>query len=119
MLADNLSRLQLDRGDYTLSLPVFWEVEKFFRRFGMQPKVDMFASPGNAKYNKFVARWPHHQAIACNALETDLTPKIFRRVYGNPPWSIILPWLERLRKILKSPFWQSSHIGLGLCGGPC
>ena len=49
----------------------------------------MFASPGNAQLQKFVARWPHHQATAVNSLECSL--ENFRDVYANPPWKSILP----------------------------
>ena len=47
------------------------------------PEVDMFASPGNAQLRAFVSRWPHHQAIAVNALDCDLQP--LRQVYADPP----------------------------------
>ena len=72
--------------------------------------VDMFASPGNAQLKKFVCRWPHHQALAVNALETPLGQG-FCQVYANPPWNLILRWLVRLRDnphvtcLVAVPYW--------------
>ena len=56
----------------------------------------MFASPGNKTYPLFVSRWPHYQAAATDALKMDLT--CIGHCYANPPWNLILQWLERLRK---------------------
>jgi hypothetical protein len=96
MLADGISRWKIDRGDYTLKKSVFQKICGIFGQKNFQPLVDMFASPGNAQLEKFVARWPHHQAIAVNSLECSLEK--FTEVYANPPWKIILPWLIRLKK---------------------
>lgn len=72
MLADGLSRWSYDRGDYTLDRGLFLHLIQLTSRSGFTPEVDMFASPGNAQLEKFVCRWPHHQALAINALETPL-----------------------------------------------
>jgi hypothetical protein len=95
MLADGLSRWGFDRGVYTLNLTIFQEMLKIFSDAKFSPTVDMFASPGNKKFPQFVSRWPHHQAVAVNALECPLQQ--FRDVYANPPWSLILQWLMRLK----------------------
>jgi hypothetical protein len=94
-LADGLSRWKVDPGDYTLNLSIFCQIQKLLASKGFQPEVDMFASPGNHKLQKFVCRWPHHQAWAVNALECPLNN--LKKVYANPPWKLILPWLVRLK----------------------
>ena len=75
----------MDRGDYTLNRKIFKDLCKRFAQFHFTPQVDMFASPGNRKYKNFVARWPHHQAFAHNALETPMEKAEFQEVYANPP----------------------------------
>ena len=80
--ADALSRWSKDPGDYTLDTGIFTQIQKNFAPF-INPWVDMFASPGNAKYPHFVCRWPHWQAWACNALEMDLSD--VGDCYANPP----------------------------------
>ena len=55
-----------------------------FLQVVFQPQVDMFASLGNAQLPQFVSRWPHHQAVAVNALEIQLGVQ-FQKVYANPP----------------------------------
>jgi hypothetical protein len=97
MLADGISRWSVDPGDYKLDTSIFSKIQKIFCPF-LVPQVDMFASPGNHQLQHFVARWPHHQAIACNALEVDLKPEIFHCCWANPPWTIISDWLSRLRE---------------------
>ena len=95
MQADSLSRIKMDTGDYTLSRNIFLQVQKTFVPW-LHPQIDMFASPGNFQLAKFVSRYPHYQSWDCNALEMDLSK--VTECYANPPWKIILPWLERLRK---------------------
>ena len=82
MQADELSRWQKDPVDYTLDKNVFLEILKIFEGY-ISPQVDTFASPGNAKLQKFVARWPHFQAWDCNALEMNLNR--VQQCFANPP----------------------------------
>ena len=109
MLADSISRWQVDRGDYTLRRSIFQKVCGIFAASNFQPVVDCFASPGNAQLPKFISRWPHSQATAVNALECSL--EHWKMVYANPPWKIILPWLIRLKQnphlqcLTVVPFW--------------
>ena len=96
-LADSISRWPQDRGDYQLNTLIFSEVRKIFQGY-LDPKVDMFASPGNKQLPLWVGRFPHHGALGCNALEMPLDlPEMQGGVYANPPWSIISQWLQRLR----------------------
>ena len=110
MLADGLSRWAYDKGDYTLSKTLFASLLHIFSQVGFQPQVDMFASPGNAQLPQFVSRWPHHQALAVNALETPLGSQ-FSQVYANPPWTVIHRWLQRLVEkplvvcLMVVPYW--------------
>ena len=90
MQADSLSRWQYDRGDYTLNRDIFLQIQRYFSDW-IQPDVDMFASPGNRQLPLFLSRWPHWEALACNALDTDLTG--IHNCYANPPWNLIWPWL--------------------------
>ena len=112
MKADGLSRWSMDRGDYTLQRDLYWEIQKHFKS-NITPKVDMFASPGNAKLAHFVSRWPHHQAVAIDALKCNLNQ--FQEVYANPPWTLIANWLHRLRDnphllcLMVCPYWVSAH----------
>ena len=100
MLADGLSRWSYDKGDYTLDKKLFHRILKIFQSSDFSPLVDMFASPGNKQLDNFVSRWPHSEATAINALETSLCP--FQKVYANPPWNLIFPWLQRL--------WTNPHL---------
>ena len=93
--ADQLSRWKYDIGDYTLQQKVFHQILNCFCN-SITPAVDMFVSPGNAKFHKFVSRWPHYQAIGTDALKKDLT--CIDQCYANPPWTLILQWLEKLRR---------------------
>jgi hypothetical protein len=112
MLADSISRWEIDRGDYTLKKSIFQKVCGIFAASNFQPQVDCFASPGNAQLPKFISRWPHSQATAVNALECSLQD--WGMVYANPPWKIILPWLVRLKKnptlkcLTVVPLWAGS-----------
>ena len=75
-------------------------------------KTDLFASPGNKKFDQFVSRWPHWQATAVDALQCPL--ENLGDLYANPPWSVIQKFLARLRlfpqvKVLMVvPFWVSA-----------
>ena len=62
MQADSLSRWVFDKGDYTLDRNLFLWAKRQFARW-INPSVDIFASPGNFQLNKFVSRWPNHQAF--------------------------------------------------------
>ena len=93
MVADRLTRWSKDPGDYTLDVKVFQQIVHFFSE-KMTPEVDMFSSPGNAKFQKFCTRWPHHQSFLVDALKCDLAQ--LGQVYANPPWKVIQPWLVRL-----------------------
>ena len=112
MPADKLSRPFLDRGDYTLNSALFQHMWSIFRDFLPVPVVDMFASPGNHKFPKFVSRHPHWQAIGVDALNMPLDG--IQTCYSNPPWNIIQRWLLRLRQHphllcwMVAPFWVSS-----------
>ena len=112
MLADGLRRWSYDTGDYTLAKTLFSRIQKIFSQHQFFPLVHMFASPGNKQLKNFVSRWPHHEAVAVNALETCLLP--FQKVYANPPWTMILPLLQRLKDnphitcLTVVPFWAGS-----------
>ena len=98
-LADIWSRPKQDRGDYTMDGQLFKCLQDIMQPW-ISPKVDMFASPGNHQLAKFVSRTPHWEAVGVNALHCPL--ENFTEVYANPPWTIILPWLNRL--------WNNPHI---------
>ena len=51
MLADHLSRWDKDPGDYTLKEEIFQKILAAFQK-QINPSVDMFPSPGNAKLKK-------------------------------------------------------------------
>ena len=112
MLADGLSRVKKDTGDYTLDKKVFNTLCKIFANKGFVPEVDMFASPGNHQLQKWVSRYPHRGACAVNSLECPLSQ--FSKVYSNPPWKVILSWLLRLKSnphlscLTIVPYWDGS-----------
>jgi len=112
MLADQLSRWTYDQGDYTLHPPLFQWLCKSFKDW-ITPEVDCFASPGNCQLQKFIARWTHHQAWRVNALTCSLQG--VTQVYDNPPWTLLQPWLCRLREerhlkcLLICPYWASAR----------
>jgi len=72
----------------------------------------MFASPGNRKYPQYCCRHPHWSAGKIDALTCQLGDISF--CYANPPWSIILQWLTRLKEHphlrcwLIVPYWVSA-----------
>ena len=84
--ADGLSRPLQDRGDYGLD-PVL--CRQFFLQFSpvVQPRIDMFASPGNSQLPEFCARAPHWGATLVDALHCPLNG--VQSCYANPPWPII------------------------------
>ena len=110
-LADSLSRLEKDPGDYTMDRSLFCRLRDGFRPF-ILPEVDMFASPGNAQLGKFVSRHPHWQAVGVDAVRCPL--EAVHHCYANPPWTLILQWLCRLQQnpqvvcLMVVPFWVSA-----------
>ena len=112
MIADSISRWEIDKGDYTLRKCIFQKICGIFAKNKFCPTVDMFASPGNSQLKKFVSRWPHSQATAVNALECNLDN--FSQVYANPPWKLVLAWLTRLKSnprltcLTIVPLWAGS-----------
>ena len=100
--ADALSRTPLDKGDYTLHQDVFREVLWTFKGWlGPHPEIwDMFSSPGNHKFPKFVCRYPHWQASKQDALACPVGD--IQHCYANPPWNCIARWLQRL--------WENPHL---------
>ena len=70
-LADPISRWNQDRGDYTLDPWLFRRIQTFFQPW-VTLETDLFASPGNKKLPHFVARWPHWEARAVDALQCPL-----------------------------------------------
>ena len=108
MKADAISRWVRDPEDCCLNPRIFSKVLHLLRG-DVRPKVDMFASPGNAKLPLFCSRWPHYQAHLGDALRCPLEG--LREVYANPPWSVIPQWLHRLKEnhqvicLLVVPYW--------------
>ena len=84
--ADSLSRTPLDKGDYTLCNQVFHKLLDNFRGWAT-PDWDIFASPGNHKFPKFICRYPHWQASLTDALHCPL--ENIQCCYANPPWTCI------------------------------
>jgi hypothetical protein len=110
-LADGPSRWGYDHNDYSLNRELArFLMKKFAPR--IVPEVDMFASPGNALLQKFVSRWPHWQAWGVDALAMPMEG--VKDCYANPPWTLIQPWLHRLRAtphvrcLMIIPYWVSS-----------
>ena len=81
-LADSPSRMEQDRGAYTLYRNLFLTLVKKMKPH-IQPKVDMFASPGNHQLPKFVARYTHWEAIEVDPLKCRL--QNMHHCYKNPP----------------------------------
>ena len=92
-------------------------------------KTDLFASPDNKKLEKFVARWPHWEATAVDALQCPLD-KLEGGLYANPPWSVIAKFLGRLKLypdvqvLMVVPYWVSAIwwpqlIKMKVPGTPC
>ena len=111
-LADPLSRWSQDRGDYSLNPVLFQKIKTFFQKH-IQLQVDLFASPGNKKLDRFVARWPHWQAAGVDALKIPLD-QLGGGLYANPPWNVIEHFLVHLQKfpqvqvLMVVPYWASA-----------
>ena len=109
-LADPISRMEQDHGDYTLNRELFNFLSQKFEAI-FRPEVDMFASPGNCQLEKFVSRFPHHQAVGVDALKC---PLVHKNCYANPPWNLVGQWLTRLWENLQVtcltviPLWDSA-----------
>ena len=97
--ADYWSRVPQDRGDYKLDRNLFLHLQSKMCKF-INPKIDMFASPGNHQLEQFVARHPHWQANRQDALKCNLED--ITMCYANPPWTVIADWLNRL--------WDNPHL---------
>jgi hypothetical protein len=101
----------MDRGDYSLSFPVFSLLLHASKQW-VVPNIDMFASPGNARFPRFACRFPHWQAELVDAMSCNLSQ--VRDCYANPPWTIIHLWLNRLVDhpkvtcLMITPFWVSA-----------
>jgi hypothetical protein len=95
-LADKWIRTDQDHGDYTLDMDrgLFLQIQKNFSPH-CQPKIDMFASPGNTQLKLFIARYPHWQALDTDSLRCSLEK--VGDCFANPPWKVISPWLRRLK----------------------
>ena len=110
--ADSLSRLPLDKGDYTMDMATFRHVLFLFQDW-IEPDWDIFASPGNHKFQKFICRWPHWEASLVDALNCDLTQ--IQECYSNPPWTCMGKWPHPLREnphmkcLMITPFWVSAQ----------
>jgi hypothetical protein len=111
MKADAISRWVKDPEDCSLHPSLYENILQAFREV-IQPQVDMFASPANAKLTLFCTRWPHYQAHLVDALRCPLGA--LSGVYANPPWSVIPQWLHRLKEnpnvicLLVVPYWVSA-----------
>ena len=109
---DEISRWTFDKGDYTLNQRVSQEFLTRTRNWCV-PEIDCFASPGNALFQKFISRWPHHQAEAVDSLHCSLAA--YRHVNANPPWTLIYKWVVRLLQnphltcTLVVPLWDSAN----------
>ena len=126
-LADPISRWVQDRGDYSLDMSLFQYLKRVFSPH-ICLETDLFASPGNKKLDSFVARWPHWEARAVDALQCPLEG--MGGLYANPPWSVIQKFLPRLRQypqvqvLMVVPFWVSAIwwpqlIKMKVPGTPC
>ena len=111
--ADPYTRMGLDSGDYTLNGHLFQRLLGHFQSILTQEDVwDMFASPGNKKFQKFCSRTHHWEASLVDALTCPLTGVNW--CYANPPWTLINQWLIRLKKhphitcMLVVPYWDSA-----------
>ena len=67
MKADTISRWVRDPEDCSLHPHLFQTMVQNFRGV-LQPQVDMFASPANAKITLVWTKWPHYQAYLVDAL---------------------------------------------------
>ena len=109
--ADELSRFPQDHGDYALNDALLHRILPGLFPW-VRPDWDMFASPGNHKFLKFVCRWPHWQAQKLDALSCSLGD--VHHCFANPPWTLIGQWLNRLRDnphivcLMVTPYWVSA-----------
>ena len=109
-LADTPSRAPIDKGDYTLDSVLFHHLTNLMSPF-VQPDIDMFATPSNKKFHKFVSRQTHWGAFLVDSLKAPLHQ--IHHCYANPPWKIISQWLLRLKKnphivcLFLCPYWAS------------
>ena len=110
-LADGPSRWGADKGDYCLNNQLFQHLQQIMKPW-IQPSIDLFASPGNQKYQAFISRFPHWQATAVDSLNCPLDP--YSQAYANPPWNLIFRFLNRLREnrhlkcMLIVPYWAGA-----------
>jgi hypothetical protein len=111
MPADEISRWTFDKGDYMLNQKVSQEFMYKLQTWCV-PEIDCFASPGNTLLERFISRWPHHQAEAVDSLNCSLAP--YKQVWANPPWTMIYKWVVRLIQnphltcMLVVPLWDSA-----------
>jgi hypothetical protein len=112
MEADEVSRWEASPGDVALSPVIFQKILHVFHEGRWNPEVDMFASPQNTLLPQFCARYPHHRAMLVDALACPLGN--LKVVFAHPPWSLIQPWLVRLRdnphilSMTLVPMWDST-----------
>ena len=111
--SSTVSRRGLDRNNlFRLHPFLFRHALRFHRHH--KPPIDLFASPQNSKCRRFVARFPtgHPQQTFMNSLTADL--RSLRWAYACPPWTVIHPFLTRLRQFpqlrvwLVIPLWEGA-----------
>ena len=119
--ADGLSRAPPDRGDYSLCQDLFLSLLPPLRRW-VWPDWDIFASPGNNKFEKFVCRWPHWQASKLDALSYPLggVPLLCQpplefggalagTIEGQPKDSVLLGHPLLGLSVVVAPISEASH----------
>jgi hypothetical protein len=94
----------LDPTDYTLASQFF---DALALRWGPF-QIEAFATPANARLFEFYTRMPHPASAGVNAFSQH--PR--RRVYANPPFILIGPWLQHCRElsidcVVIVPQWDS------------
>ena len=104
--ADRISRRGFDAKEARLSHIVFLTI---VHRCRIKPVVDVFASHGNSQCHLYVSRDFDPDALACDALKTNLSGMPL--LYACPPWNLIGPFLNHLsrfpktRCLLVCPMW--------------
>lgn len=102
-VADQLSRSHLSSHEWSLNQEVFSMLVDLWG----QPQVDLFATPANTKFSRFMMRFQCCQAEATNAL---ICPWNFSLGYAYPPQPLISRFLQRMAEFLGTviavlPFW--------------
>ena len=88
-------------------------LEMAARALRYRPNLDMFASAANKVCPRYWAAWMDPEAEAVNAFQQSWSAQRGRRLYANPPWTLLTKVLLKADQdgaelMLVHPIWRAA-----------